>query len=73
MTEPTYKEKTWRWADIMGKRASDLTPAQRDQLFEEIKKGPPIEPLPLPEKSAREMSERERDEWLSEHKKRWRR
>jgi ribosomal protein L29 len=72
MTEPTYKEQTWHWANVTAEHARDLTPKERDDLLAELKKGPPKKPVELPDKSARDMSEQERAEWLSEHKRRWR-
>ena len=72
MTESTYKEQTWRWANVTGKNARDLTPKERDEVLAELKKGPPRQPQPMPDKSARDMSEQERAEWLSEHRRRWR-
>jgi hypothetical protein len=59
MTEPT-------------KKARDMDDAERAATLAAIKRGPKPDPVPLPEKHARDLSEKERSEWLSEHRRRWR-
>ena len=58
MTEPT-------------KRARDMDDAERAATLAAIKRGPKPDPVPLPEKHARELTESERSEWLRKHKRRF--
>jgi hypothetical protein len=67
-----YKLANWRWANVTGTNVKNLSSTERDEVLAELKKGPPRQPQPMPEKHARAMSEQERAEWLSEHKRRWR-
>jgi ribosomal protein L29 len=54
------------------KHARDMTPGEREAKLAELRRGPPARPdVPLPEKHARDLSESERQEWLSAHKKRF--
>jgi hypothetical protein len=55
-----------------GKKAKDLSPQERDQLFAELRKGPPPPPVTLQEKHARDMSDQEKSEWLAEHRRKFR-
>jgi hypothetical protein len=53
------------------KRAKDFSPAEYEAKLAELRRGPPPQPLPLPEKHARDMSDQEKSEWLSAHRKRF--
>ena len=52
------------------KHARDMSPQDDQKKLAELTRGQPPEPQPLPEKRANQMTERERQEWLAEHKKR---
>jgi hypothetical protein len=52
----------------MMKHARDMSEAERKAALAEIKRPKP-EPMPL-DRTAKEMTETERQEWLREHKKR---
>jgi hypothetical protein len=55
------------------KHARDMTPGEREAKLAELKRGAPPQPaVTLPEKHARDMSDQEKSEWLSAHKKRFR-
>jgi hypothetical protein len=55
------------------KRAKDFSPAEYEAKLAELKRGAPPQPaVTLPEKHARDMSDQEKSEWLSAHKKRFR-
>jgi len=53
------------------KKARDMTTEEYKAKLAELRRGPPPQPVPLPEKHARELTESERSEWLREHKRRF--
>jgi hypothetical protein len=55
------------------KHLRDCTPEEAAAQLAAIKRGAPAEPPPLPDgqKRAAEMTERERQEWLAEHKRKF--
>jgi ribosomal protein L29 len=53
------------------KHARDMTPAERAAKLDELRRGPPP-PQPADTRSAKDMTKEEREEWLAEHKRRWR-
>jgi hypothetical protein len=56
------------------KKARDMDEAERAATLAALKRGPKPDPVPLPDgqKRAADMTERERQEWLAEHKRRHR-
>ena len=61
MTEPT----------IDTKKARDMTPEEYKARLAELRRGAPLQPLPVetPTRSAKDMSEKERAEWLANYKR----
>ncbi len=60
-----------RWPGLFRlKRAKDMTPQEAATKLAELRKGPPPEPMPI-DKTAKEMSPREREAWLREHARRF--
>jgi hypothetical protein len=53
------------------KRAKDFSPAEYEAKLAELRRGSPMAPQPSPEKHARDMTERERAEWLRDHKRKF--
>jgi hypothetical protein len=51
------------------KHASEMTETEWAAALAEIKRGPKPEPMPI-DRTAAEMTEAERREWLREHKRR---
>jgi ribosomal protein L29 len=52
------------------KLAKNMSPAEYAAKLAELRRGPPMAPQPLlPEKHARDLSEQERAEWLSNYKR----
>ena len=52
------------------KLAKNMTSDERKIVLESIRRGPLPEPMPT-DKRAKDMTERERQEWLREHKRRF--
>ncbi len=57
--------------DPQPKFARDMSPQQRAETLARLKLGPAPEPMDT-SKKASEMNERERQEWLREHQRRFR-
>jgi hypothetical protein len=53
------------------KHARDMTLEEYKAKLAELRRGPPPLP-PADTRSAKEMTKEEREEWLAEHKRRWR-
>jgi ribosomal protein L29 len=51
------------------KLAKNMTAEEYAATLAELRRGPPVEPLALPQKHARDLSEQERAEWLSNYKR----
>jgi hypothetical protein len=51
------------------KLAKDMSPTEYAAKLAELRRGPPMAPLPLPEKHARDMSPEERDAWMAQHRR----
>jgi hypothetical protein len=61
MTEPKHKH------------ARDLSPAEYAATLNKLRRGQPTAPQPVdtPQRSAKDMSEREREEWFQEHRRKF--
>jgi hypothetical protein len=59
---------------MTAKHIREMSPQEQAETLARLKRGSLPEPPPLPDgqKRAKDMSEREQQEWLSEHKRRWR-
>jgi hypothetical protein len=55
---------------LFGKHVRDMSEAERAAALAELRKGPAPEPMPI-DKTAREMTSRQRGEWLKEHARRF--
>ena len=53
------------------KHARDMSPEEYKSKLAELRRGPPPKPVTLPEKRAAEMTDQEKSEWFSEHRKKF--